>query len=307
MELIFEKMLPAASRKGTRFVALNRRHYPGSTAYSSHELGIAVSGGTDEQKDSEFKARGIEVATFIDHFIQQNNLPSIPEDGKAGGIILLGWSLGSAIALAAIANAYALSSDTRARLGAHIKSVIVYDPAPIVLGLPTPEQNWTPLLDTYVPEGLRLGAFGQWVTGYFDHGDLAKRDLSSLSWVLPSSSPIPTFFQIPAEKFAEAARYGSDGFSDLPYMVHFMAQFKAAYRKVINDPETLNIFPSLKPVLLVGEKSGAFAIAGMWAAEDDQKVVGGSQLKINLVTNINHFWHWDDPEAALEGFLSCAA
>ncbi|KAG6867682.1 hypothetical protein C0993_012450 [Termitomyces sp. T159_Od127] len=287
--LIFEKMLPVSLKRGTRFVALNRRHYPGSTEYSSEELGIVMSGGTEEQKVAELQARGIEIATFIDNLILQNNLSPVTQDRKEGGIILLGWSLGSASALAAIASAHALPSETRARLGAHIKSVIIYDPAPIVLGLPTPDQNWTPFLDTYVPEGLRLAAFGQWVTGYFDHGDLAKRDPSTLSWVLPSASRIPTFFNIPAEKFAEISRYGNDGSSDLPYMIHFMPQLKSAYRKVLDDPEVLNIFPLLKLVLLVGEQSGAFAISGMWAVEDDQKKSNGSQSKIKLVNGANHF------------------
>ncbi|KAG6886860.1 hypothetical protein C0992_001969 [Termitomyces sp. T32_za158] len=305
--LIFEKMLPVSFEKGTRFVALNRRHYPGSTEYSSEELGIVMSGGTEEQKDAELQARGVEIATFIDNLILKNNLSPMAQDNKDGGIILLGWSIGSAHALATIASAHALPSETRARLGAHIKSVIIYDPAPIVLGLPTPEQNWTPLLDTYVPEGLRLAAFGQWATGYFDHGDLAKRDLSSLSWVLPSASRIPTFFNIPAEKFAEVSRYGNDGFSDLLYMIHFMPQFKAVYRKVLNDPEMLNVFPSLKLALLVGEKSGAFAIAGMWAIEDDLKQSNGSKLKINLVSGINHFVRKNSRNLPIRELIMCSS
>ncbi|KAG5718709.1 hypothetical protein E4T56_gene16592 [Termitomyces sp. T112] len=306
--LIFEKMLPVASQKGSRFVALNRRHYPGSTEYSSQELSIVVNGGTDEQKDAELQARGAEISTFIDNLIQESNIPPISEDRKTGGIILLGWSLGSATALAAIASTHGLSSDARTRLGTRIKSVIFYDPAPIILGFPTPDQNWAPLVDNYIAEGLRLAAFGQWATGYFDHGDLAKRDLSALSWVLPSASRIPTFFNIPPKKYAEAARYGGDGFSDLPYMIHFVNQFKAAYRKVVNNPEILKILPDLTSVLLVGESSGAFAIAAMWAVEDDQEQVdGGKALKIILIPGINHFWHWDDPESALDGFMAWGA
>lgn len=124
--VIFERMLPVASNKGARFVALNRRHYPGSTEYRSGELNIVVSGGTEEEKDAELQARGIEIATFIDNFIQINDLPPISEDRKTGGIILLGWSLGSVTAFATIASAGALPSDTRARLGARIRSIIVY-------------------------------------------------------------------------------------------------------------------------------------------------------------------------------------
>ncbi|KAG6873149.1 hypothetical protein C0995_002302 [Termitomyces sp. Mi166 len=305
--LIFKKLLPVAQNKGARVVALNRRHYPGSTEYSAEELAIVVNGGTEAQKDAEFQTRGLEIATFIDNFIVQYNLPPISEDGKTGGIILLGWSLGSVQALATISSAHALSVDVRARLGAYKSDQLVQsDPHPILLGFPVPEQNWTPIMDTYIPQDLRLSAFGQWATGYFDHGDIAKRDLDALQWVLPSSNHVPTLFKIPPADRAEMECYGGDAFSDMPYMFHFSGQFKASYRKAINDPETLKIFPALRCVILAGEKSGAFAVAGMWAVEDDQKEAGGStHLAVNLVPGINHFWHWEDPEKALDYFLAC--
>ncbi|KAG6854503.1 hypothetical protein C0991_006105 [Blastosporella zonata] len=157
--------------------------------------------------------------------------------------------------------------------------------------------NWTPLLDTYVPEALRLAVFGQWATSYFDHGDLTKRDIDALSWVVPSPNHVPTLFKMSDADRAEMQRYGGDGFSDLPYMIHFMSQFKASYRKAVYDPETVKIFPALKPIVLFGQKSGAFAIVGMWAVEDDQKEAHGeaSALKIKLIPDINHFVSVDVP------------
>lgn len=124
--MIFKKLLPVAQRKGARVVALNRRHYPGSTKYSAEELDVIFNGGTDVQKEAEFQARGLEFATFINNFIMQHNLPPISEDRKTGGIILLGWSFGSVAALATISNAHNLSIDGRARLGAYIRTVIAY-------------------------------------------------------------------------------------------------------------------------------------------------------------------------------------
>ncbi|KAG6825948.1 hypothetical protein H0H92_001758, partial [Tricholoma furcatifolium] len=287
--LIFERILPIACNKGARFVAPNRRQYPGSTPYSSEELDIVLTGATDVVKESQLQQRGMEMGRFIDELILTSGLPPISADKKSGGIILLGWSLGSALALATLASAHNLPAETQVRLGSYIRSVILYDPAPIILGLPTPEQNWTPFLDTYIPEHLRLAAFAQWSTGYFDHGDLKKRDPGALSWVLPAPHQVPTVF-LPRIKRTLCAADSMGLVISLTYMIHFVGQSKAAYRKVINDPETFKLFPNLKPVLLVGGCSGAFAIARLWAVEDDQKEMGSSSssLTIRFVQGINH-------------------
>lgn len=124
--MIFERLRTVAFTRGVRFVAMNRRSFPGSTPFTDEELNVAMNGGTEEQKDAQIQSRGNEIATFIDNFIQQKDLPPISKDGKAGCIVLLGWSVGAPFALAMVASSSTLPADVRVRLGSHIRSLILY-------------------------------------------------------------------------------------------------------------------------------------------------------------------------------------
>ncbi|PBK96218.1 hypothetical protein ARMGADRAFT_858292, partial [Armillaria gallica] len=171
---ILQRVIDLAPSKGVRFVALNRRHFLGTTPLSAEELSITQTGGTDDsQREALIEARGYEITLFVDIFIQKFNLPSI---SSSGGVALLGWSLGATFAPIVISSVDSLPEDVRCRLSDYMRSLILYEPAPIALGLPTPKQNWTFLVDTTVPENLRLPASGQWCTSYFDHADIVGRD-----------------------------------------------------------------------------------------------------------------------------------
>ncbi|KAK0432305.1 hypothetical protein EV421DRAFT_2001003 [Armillaria borealis] len=224
-----------------------------------------------------------EVALFIDTFVQKFNLLSI---SSGGGVALLGWSLGATFAPIVISSVDTLPEDVRRRLSEYMRSLILYEPPPppIALGLPTPKQNWTFLVDTTVPENLRLPAFGQWCTSYFDHADIVGRDLDKLSWVLASPNRIPTFFNgMPVA----IQRYGEDAATDLPFLF-FSKQILAAYRKAFFDP---GVFPSMK------------------RSFDDEKVLRTADaraVKYRIIPGANHFVHWDDPEKALDVFIAMA-
>ncbi|KAK0183634.1 hypothetical protein F5146DRAFT_179242 [Armillaria mellea] len=298
---IFQRVLDLAPSKGVRFVAFNRRHFPGTTPLSPEELVIIQTGGTDDsQREVLVEARGHEIALFIDTFIQKFNLPSI---SSGGGVALLGWSLGATFAPIAISSIDTLPEDVRRRLSEYMCSLILYEPAPIILGLPTPEQNWTFLVDTTVPENLRLPAFGQWCTSYFDHADIVGRDLDKLSWVLASPNRTPTFFNgLPLS----IQRYGEDAATDLPFLFLFSKQILAAYRKAFFDPE---VFPGMKRAFVCGDRTCAFGIAALWAVQDDEKelrTADAKGVKYRIIPGANHFAHWDGPERVLDAFIAMA-
>lgn len=73
--------------------------------------------------------RGLEILQFIDGFIKCSGIPAIEhsEDGRAGGIVLAGWSLGSAFTLAAVANvdSQLVSEEMRGRLGQYLRAHIM--------------------------------------------------------------------------------------------------------------------------------------------------------------------------------------
>ncbi|KAK0222340.1 Alpha/Beta hydrolase protein [Armillaria fumosa] len=298
---IFQRVIDLAPSKGVRFVALNRRHFPGTTPLSPEELVITQTGGTDDsQREALVEARGHEIALFIDTFIQKFNLPSI---SSGGGVALLGWSLGATFAPIAISSTDTLPEDVRCRLSEYMRSLILYEPAPIALGLPTPTQNWTFLVDTSVPENLRLPAFGQWCTSYFDHADIYGHDLDKLSWVLTSPNRTPTFFN---DLPVSIQRHGEDAATDLPFLFFFSKQILAAYRKAFFDP---GVFPSMKRAFVCGDRTCAFGIAGLWAVQGDEKelrTADAMAVKYRILPGANHFVHWDDPERALDAFIAMA-
>lgn len=122
---IFDKVMALAGTARVRFVAINRRDYPYSTPIPPSASG-ALSAGTDEDKAHFLKVRGQEIATFVARFIEEHRLPAIAEDGKTGGVALLGWSLGCAFVLAAVANIDSLQSASQSRMASHVRSLILY-------------------------------------------------------------------------------------------------------------------------------------------------------------------------------------
>lgn len=113
-----------APASGLRFVAITRRDYPGSTSFTPAELAV-LSNSTDGEKAGFLRDRGLEIAKFMNIFIQKHNLPPISRDGKSGGVALLGWSLGNAFTLAAISSADMLPADAKTRLGSYLRAVII--------------------------------------------------------------------------------------------------------------------------------------------------------------------------------------
>lgn len=107
-----------------RFVAVNRRDYPGSTPLSPQEIAV-LNSGTDDQKADFLKARGVEFATFVDLFVQKYSLPPISADGFSGGFAVLGWSLGCSFALATVAAVGSLPAVGQTRWKDGMRSLIL--------------------------------------------------------------------------------------------------------------------------------------------------------------------------------------
>ncbi|KAJ8076358.1 hypothetical protein PM082_000779 [Marasmius tenuissimus] len=303
---IFQKILDIAASKGIRFVAVNRRAFPGSTPYTRPELDVVTDeASTEAEKDAFMQDRGHEITYFIDSFIREHELPPLSSDGMNGGVAILGWSIGSSHAAAAVASTLTLPADVRARLSLHLRSLIFYEAAPMILGLPPPPQSWLPLTDMTMPAASRLRAFSQWATSYFDHGDLSSRDLNQLEWVVASPSSVPTFFTFGNETLDTITTFDdATAGVDVPYTYYFQDQLSLCYRKAFFGKEIAAIFPRMRRSCLCGERTGALGIAGLWAIQDDEKTFGGwTDITYKLVPGINHFVHWADPEKALQILL----
>lgn len=303
---IFEKVMALAQSSNMRFVAVNRRDYPGSTPLIAEDAAILAS-GSDEQKAAFLNARGVEIATFIDLFVERNEVPPISLDGRTGGFALLGWSLGNAIALSAVANIDALPSAAQDRWASGMRALILHgtpqsflvvilpltdyatEPPTVAIGSPLPPKLWSPQIDQSIPEELRGPFFAQWITSYFKHGDLSPRSLDVLSYVVPATSRVPSIFSMSEEQQAKIV-YMPPGFgSDMLFMVFSATQIHTSYKRACFDAGVRARLLRMKICAITGDATCVFSLPAYWAMQDDDKARGGGFIDFKMVQGANHF------------------
>ncbi|CCM05002.1 uncharacterized protein FIBRA_07201 [Fibroporia radiculosa] len=316
---VFQNIIRLAPKYGIRIVAINRRDYPGSSPLSPEDNTIQ-SDGSDDQKSTFLRTRSIEFGTFISHFVNQHNLPPVSEDGKTGGIALLGWSLGIAFVHAIISSLDSFPAEIQSQFRGHLRAAILHDPPSIALGIPLPPQAWSPLVDTSIPPETRDPMFIQWVTTYFAHGDLSKRDLANISFVIPSTTKIPSIFTMTAEEKAQIVSPSCN--SDMIFMLYLNQLFRPSYRKALFDREWRRRVPNMKVWIIAGDCAPPVSIPAVWDLETEDAAEGGGSLNTRWIKGGSHLvskastfstsvtylipsiqLHWDDPETMLEAIV----
>ncbi|KAH9918264.1 Alpha/Beta hydrolase protein [Fomitopsis serialis] len=299
---IFKKIQALAHSSNLRVVAINRRGYTGSTPLTQAEA-TAPLAGSDEDKATYIANRGLEIASFIDAFIQKHNIPPIAVDRKGGGVGLLGWSAGNVSTLSAVAYVDRLPPAAQKRLASYMRALILQEPPSLCLGMPLPPGTWSPQIDPSIPEKCHEPFFTQWITSYFDHGDLSTRDTNVLSYIVPSVSRRPTIYAMSPEDRQEFVEEVPEG----PAMFCTMAQALAMYRRACFDRDVRARLPELKVWSLTGDVTPSFSIASFWTIQDEDKERGGGFVNYKMIPGVNHFMHWDDPEKAIQAYLEALA
>ncbi|TBU28071.1 hypothetical protein BD309DRAFT_1022138 [Dichomitus squalens] len=296
---IWNRVISLAPKSGVRFVAVNRRDYPGSTALSPEEINV-LNSGTDDQKADFLKARGVEIATFISLFAEKHNLPAASADGTAGGFGIVGWSLGCAFALAAVAAVDALPVPAQALWKAGARALILQEPPTVSLGKAIPPDAWTPLVDQSMPAEARTAFFSHWITSYFKHGDLSSRDPKAISYVVPATSRAPTIYSLTEEEVKHSIYEPSAFGSDMAFMIFSALQIAATYKKAVFDRDLRALVPNLKVTVFSGDATASFSIPSQWEVEDDDKAAGGGFVTVKWIPGFNHLAHVDEPAATLQ-------
>ncbi|TFK80897.1 alpha/beta-hydrolase [Polyporus arcularius HHB13444] len=284
-----------------RFVAISRRGYPGSTPYDPDEIARIPTDG-DGQKEEFLRARGREVAVFIDKFIDAFHLPPISADGSSGGIALMGWSLGSAVALSVISHLDTYPQSVQTRLSAYLRTLILHEPPQVALGLPPVPKSWSPQYDKSITPGQALRIGIHWLTSYFRHGDLSTRSLDALEYVVPATYRAPSIYTMSDAEVAQMVSYDLAG-PDAMWFMNSRTQLRASYERACFDSGLRAKMPHMKVWLVVGDVTPSFAIAAAWQVEaDDQRLGGGNSVRVKWVRGSNHFMQWDEPSLALQTF-----
>ncbi|EJF62062.1 hypothetical protein DICSQDRAFT_59387 [Dichomitus squalens LYAD-421 SS1] len=314
----FRKMLPFAKAKNARIFLVNRRDYPGTTPYSIEEraevFAAAVQGKTDAEEARKIllpwmKERGREVHDLLVHIVSQHKIPVARPENNAGGIVVAGWSFGTTLMSALLANVDSFPQGD-VDLRKYLRRVVFLDPPDIALGIPPlPEvasaNNETPIaLERLVRE---LSIF---YSAYFKHGDVDKPETYERS--TPLADPKPTWYSFTPDEL-EAIFHpvpgDSRGGSDATLMA---AAIPCGVFGVLREQ-----------ALRKGEGSGweAVELRQVWAdysiapmvwcarelrAEVDKQTKAGAKLRnvsFVRVEGANHVVMWDLPERLLEALL----
>ncbi|KAF9044738.1 hypothetical protein BDZ89DRAFT_943011 [Hymenopellis radicata] len=173
---IFRRLLPLAASNNLRVVIPNRRDYAGSTRYTNEELLLLQQG-----KREFFETVAANTISFISWFVKKHDVPTLSLDRTTGGIITIGWSMGTCTPLSMLAYPDAISSAMYATIEPYFKQMVLFDPPAVAFGSDTMPEYYVPFTDPELksPEEM-LSHFGVWVSSYYDHPDFASHSAEGL-------------------------------------------------------------------------------------------------------------------------------
>lgn len=144
-------------------------------------------------------------------------------------------------------------------------------------------------MDNTIPAALRASFFTQWLTSYFTHGDLTKRDTNTLAYVLPSTHRVPTIFNISLEEQREIIDQAPNMTVDAPLMIAGIEQNNASFLKACFDERLRKgMLARLEVWAICGDETASYAIPAFWQIEDEDKKRGGGLVKTLMIPGVNH-------------------
>ncbi|KAG7087844.1 hypothetical protein E1B28_013782 [Marasmius oreades] len=287
-----------------RTVVWNRRNYPGSTRYTESELEDLNQG-----RKIFMDRIGGQVGEFLERFIENENIPKATGDRKAGGIAIMGWSMGTASALAIFSDSTLVSPESYSKLEPYVKDCVLYEPPHVSLGYSVPpgEKPYIPWQDPdqKTPEDIARN-FGLYVSSYFDHNDANSADLRDMDTQSKMGSD-PTITKWTAEELEKYINPELFVTVELPMFSEAMqSTLKELSDRAFYDERLVKThFPKLKLTLIVATRTNWLCL---WAPMKTQKdhdthVAGGGAarpLKTYKIEGGNHFLHSEIPKTFLE-------
>lgn len=159
----------------------------------------------------------------------------------------------------------------------------------MAIGTSLPPQTYSPQVDTSIPADLRQPAFVQWITSYFQHGDLSTRDPNVLSFVLPAIFRPPSVFNMSVAQLAAMTNTTPAAGSDALLIANLQPQLLASYRQALFDPAVRAALPLMTATELTGDVTAEFGIVAFWQIQDDDAAAGGGRVRFKLLHGVNHF------------------
>ncbi|OSC96865.1 hypothetical protein PYCCODRAFT_1399794 [Trametes coccinea BRFM310] len=317
---VFKRLIPFAEQYNTRLLLVNRRDYPGAEPYTPEEKANLAriasapdSPETKEEAKAAMRDRGRELYDFLLDYVQREDIPRA--NGNEGGIIVLGWSMGS-VWISALLAIVSQIPEGSVQLSKYVRRAILYDTSFICNGYPPPPDSYEPLYDETLTEPERLARFAVWVTGYYAHGDVWADGDKALEYRNALSDPAPTASRMTPEDLAETTSQEPQqpgGSEPLIAQVGVQKRGWLAMKDegmYLQKPvEGASDWAHVEVVLLYCDMS-------IWETPWGTKVLleeleeatkaGKSVRNVKAVRfrGANHFAHWDMPEKTLKAILT---
>ncbi|KAF8656477.1 hypothetical protein AX16_002528 [Volvariella volvacea WC 439] len=184
-----------AANYGFRVVNLYRKDYKPHSAFGEAELDLLKRGVESHRK--HLTRQGMELALFSDRFILERGIPPVSPSGE-GGIVPIGWSLGSVNIHALLSSLDTIPKETVDRLEKYIQTVVVHDVSAIGLGFNPPEYN-IDLWFTSDPKE-RLWLFKDWEVAYYKHSDAHSGKKETIEFNIARKEKLPSLHDISNEE-----------------------------------------------------------------------------------------------------------
>ncbi|KAF9474085.1 alpha/beta-hydrolase [Pholiota conissans] len=282
---VFARILPLANLHGFRIICVSRRGYVSSTPYTPEEKQM-IETESAEEHDAFLSSQGVLLALFVDGIIHKYSLP------EAGGVALLGWSMGNVFTLAALSAVHDVPKDARERLQRYLHTYICWDAANVIFGIAIPEIAYFPLLDPSLSPEERIAAFKIWVSGYFQHGaefsQINQRDFDTIR------KPTMTVMTEEEANSVFDGLHGAEFDTPLISIRNIDITFGKQAEKVLFDQDLrTELWPRLKISFMYAEQSIWLVVVAMRELEGRAKQSG---IYYDAMDNANHFMMWDEPE-----------
>ncbi|KAI0831903.1 Alpha/Beta hydrolase protein [Trametes gibbosa] len=324
----FSKLLPLAAAQGVRVILLNRREYPGTTPYTEEERAmiphVPDKPLTDEEQIrsgkrmllSFMRDRALELYRTIEGLVVERHIPAARPGSQAGGIVLVGWSMGATWMTALLTHVSEFPVGAL-NLRDYVRRVVLSDPPSSLLGYPYPKEDpYNPFFDTSLTHEERLKVFTHWITSYFAHGDAPD----ALERRRGLQTPPPTIQSMSTEDFEATVHVppGVPGGADWTLLLGCITL--GAYAPLREGALYLPADAEGKKTL-AGDEWRDVEVRYVWgdrsvwevpyAAQLLRKEAGDAEkrgrpfrrLTFSCIRGANHFAQWDYPEESLRAFL----
>lgn len=328
-------MLTSAAAGGYRLILPNRRLYPGSTPYTEDEIKAMDATNTPEAIATAFSKQGEYLLLFIDKIIQQLGLKEVS---------LGGWSLGTSFMNSLVGAIEAVDAETKARVTEHVKGLIWWgscgfyiryiqlethelylDPPATAHGFDDPPTGgWIPLYDESIAPEQRGPAFVNWVTQYYPHPELEKKDCYKLIYKVDEPIKSPTFTDVPFEEILKMVDFSAGPTADNHVAdFYFQPAHRILREKAFFNPKIREAWHSSTFSVVYGEQTTYNIIWAVWKLQEESDKTG-LPIAFKSMPGVNHFVSvglfystrtlaeqgcqgmYDEPQLALSTIKSCA-